>query len=64
VSDEQSAAAAAELGAFGVPAGPCGAACVPAVRSLLADADGRATLGLTSDSVVVLLSTENSRENT
>jgi diaminopropionate ammonia-lyase len=63
VSDGQSTAAAAELGALGVPAGPCGAACVPAVRSLLADADGRPVLGLTPDSVVVLLSTEKSREN-
>jgi diaminopropionate ammonia-lyase len=60
VSDEQAAAAAAELEALAVPAGPCGAACVPAVRSLLA-ADGRATLGLTSGSVVVLLSTEKFR---
>jgi hypothetical protein len=36
---------------------------VPAVRSLLADAAGRAVLGLAPDSVVVLLSTEKSREN-
>jgi diaminopropionate ammonia-lyase len=63
VSDEQSAAAVAELAALGVPAGPCGAACVPAVRSVLAHADGRAVLGLGPDSVVVLLSTEKSREH-
>lgn len=61
VSDEQSAAAAVELEALGVPAGPCGAACVPAVRSLLADTDGRRTLGLAPDSVVVLLNTEKFR---
>ena len=61
VSDPQATAAAAELHSLGVPAGPCGAACVPAVRTLLADAAGRAALGLTAASVVVLLSTERSR---
>ena len=58
VTDAQATAAAAELGRLGVPAGPCGAACVPAVRSVLADPGGRAALGLTTGSVVVLLSTE------
>lgn len=62
VSDRQATAAAAELEGLGVPAGPCGAACVPAVRSLLSDVEGRAVLGLACDAVVVLLSTEGSGE--
>lgn len=62
VSDRHAATAAAELESLGVPAGPCGAACLPAVRSLLADVEGRAVLRLTRESVVVLLSTEKSRD--
>ncbi|MFJ3670344.1 pyridoxal-phosphate dependent enzyme [Streptomyces sp. NPDC090106] len=64
VSDPEAAAAVTELAAHGVPAGPCGAACVPAVRSLLGEPEGRETLGLTPESVIVLLSTEGARSAT
>ncbi|MGE3288518.1 MAG: diaminopropionate ammonia-lyase [Pseudonocardia sp.] len=60
-TDDAAAAAAVQLAELGVPAGPCGAACVPAVRAVLAEPGGRAALGLTSRSVVVLLSTEGAR---
>jgi diaminopropionate ammonia-lyase len=59
VSDARSADAARDLAALGVPAGPCGAASLAAVRALPADA--RARLGLTDGSCVVLLSTEGAR---
>ncbi len=62
VSDAESMAAARQLADSGIPAGPCGAACVSGVRSVLADTAGRAALGLDADAVVVLLSTEKSRE--
>lgn len=59
VSDAQSADAARDLAAFGVPAGPCGAASLAAVRAVPDHA--RARLGLTARSTVVLLSTEAAR---
>ena len=59
VSDARSADAARDLAALGVPAGPCGAASLAALRALPDDA--RARLGLTADAVVVLLSTEGAR---
>ena len=59
VADGPAAAAVRELAALGVPAGPCGAAGVAAVRALLAGPPGdRAALGLGSGATVVLLSTE------
>jgi diaminopropionate ammonia-lyase len=61
VSDAQAAAAVGELADLGVDAGPCGAACLPAVRDVLSSTDGRAALGLDDDSTVVLLSTEGAR---
>ncbi|WP_033038087.1 diaminopropionate ammonia-lyase [Streptomyces monomycini] len=60
VTDTQALAASRRLMEAGISAGPCGAACVPAVRGVLADLAGREALGLTPDSVVVLLSTERS----
>ncbi|MFK8849882.1 pyridoxal-phosphate dependent enzyme [Streptomyces sp. Ac-502] len=60
VTDTQALAATRRLMEAGISAGPCGAACVPAVRGVLADPTGREALGLTPDSVVVLLSTERS----
>ncbi|WP_069812229.1 diaminopropionate ammonia-lyase [Streptomyces sp. TP-A0874] len=62
VTDAQSLTAARQLADAGIPAGPCGAACVSGVRSVLADPAGRAALGLDAGSVVVLLSTEKSRQ--
>lgn len=61
VTDLESLAASAELADQGVPSGPCGAASIPAVRSVLATPSGRDALGLNSESVVVLLSTEGPR---
>jgi diaminopropionate ammonia-lyase len=59
VSDGWSADAGRDLAALGVPAGPCGAASLAALRSLPDDA--RARLGLGARSTVVLLSTEAAR---
>ncbi|GAA3940798.1 diaminopropionate ammonia-lyase [Actinomadura viridis] len=66
VSDGQAAAAARELAGHGVPAGPCGAACLAGVRAVLTEPGlgGRAALGLGPDSTVVLLSTESPRDLT
>lgn len=61
VTDRQAAAAALELMSLGVSAGPCGSACVPAVRTVLSDSKGREALHLNEDSVVVLLSTDGSQ---
>jgi diaminopropionate ammonia-lyase len=61
VSDEQAAAAVCELADLGVDAGPCGAACLPAVRDVLSGTGGCAALGLDDGSTVVLLSTEGAR---
>jgi diaminopropionate ammonia-lyase len=58
VTDDQAREAMERLGQLGVNAGPCGAASLAGVRIALADADRRAALGVTGDSVVVLLSTE------
>lgn len=60
VSDDESAVAGADLAVQGVAAGPCGAAPLAALRvALTEDRELRTRhLGLTSDSVVVLLVTE------
>ena len=58
VTDEQAQAAVAELSALGVEAGACGAASLAGVRVALEDEQRRHDLGITADSVVVLLSTE------
>ncbi|MFE2448937.1 diaminopropionate ammonia-lyase [Streptomyces sp. NPDC021218] len=62
VSDEQAADAERELGALGVSSGPCGAACLAAVRAVVNEErlERRGGLGLSADSTVVLLSTEGS----
>jgi diaminopropionate ammonia-lyase len=58
VTDDQARDAVERLRELVVNAGPCGAASLAGVRIALADADRRAALGVTGDSVVVLLSTE------
>lgn len=58
VTDEQALAASAELGELGVSSGPCGAATLAGIRSLLAHPGCRADLALSADAVIVLLSTE------
>lgn len=63
VTDEQTLAAVRELGDLGVDSGPCGAATLAALRAVAADEQQRGILGLTEDSVVVLLSTEGTAAN-
>jgi diaminopropionate ammonia-lyase len=65
VDDELVAAAATDLAALGVAAGPCGAAGLAALRAALAaDApDRRSRLGVGADSVVVLVVTEGTEAN-
>lgn len=61
VSDAQSTLARTMLAASGVPAGPCGASSLAALRAAVAGRDGdlhREQVGLTSASTVVLLSTD------
>lgn len=63
VTDDQALAAVAEMAGVGVDSGPCGAATLAALRTAAADEDLRATLGLTAESVVVLLNTEGTIAN-
>ncbi|MGW1373057.1 diaminopropionate ammonia-lyase [Streptomyces sp. NPDC002446] len=66
IQDADSARAAARLAALGVSSGPCGAATLAGLRTVLtgAGADARRTaLGLGPSSVVVLLSTEGPDAN-
>jgi diaminopropionate ammonia-lyase len=58
VTDDQAMAAAHRLNELGVPAGPCGGASLAGVREALRDANHRADLTITADSVLVLISTE------
>jgi diaminopropionate ammonia-lyase len=58
VTEDQAREAVERLGTLGVNSGPSGAASLAGVRVALADADRRAALGVTGNSVVVLLSTE------
>jgi diaminopropionate ammonia-lyase len=66
VSDTHAAAAMHDLTAYGVPAGPCGAAALAGARVALTgqgSGDRRAHLGITKASTVILLSTESSSAN-
>lgn len=61
VDDSEAATASADIGDFGISAGPCGAASLAGLRAVLANDRGnerRAALGLTDQSSVVLLNTE------
>jgi diaminopropionate ammonia-lyase len=57
IDDAAAAAAMADLAAYGVDSGPCGAASLAALR-VLAGPPARAALGLGPDSTVLLLNTE------
>jgi diaminopropionate ammonia-lyase len=57
VDDQMAKAAMAELAALGVDSGPCGSASLAALHTL-ATGPARAALGLTPESVVLLLNTE------
>ena len=63
VTDAQALEAVAELAALGVDSGPCGAATLAALRTVASDSAVLRQLGLTGDSVVVLLSTEGRAAN-
>ncbi|TLP80036.1 diaminopropionate ammonia-lyase [Nesterenkonia sphaerica] len=63
VGEEQALAAVKQLGALGVDSGPCGAATLAALREVAADPQRRHLVGLSDDSVVVLLSTEGTAAN-
>jgi diaminopropionate ammonia-lyase len=63
VTDREALAAAADLAGLGVDSGPCGAATLAGLRTVLAEPGTRERLELTEDSVVVLLSTEGTAAN-
>lgn len=63
ITDAESAAAAADLAAAGVPLGPCGAAPLAGLRALLADPTARDRLGLGPESTVLLIGTEGPAAN-
>jgi diaminopropionate ammonia-lyase len=58
VTNDQARDATRRLTELGVPAGPCGGAALAGVREALGDADRRAALAITTESVLVLISTE------
>jgi hypothetical protein len=43
---------------LGIPAGPCGGAALAGIQDALGEANRRAALAITADSVLVLISTE------
>lgn len=66
VSDADSTSAAAGLAALGVSSGPCGAATLAGLRTVLTGAgaeERRTALGLDATSVIVLVSTEGPAAN-
>jgi diaminopropionate ammonia-lyase len=63
VPDDRAARAARDLAALGVPAGPCGAAPLAAVRTLRTLTGGVSSLGLSPTATVVLLVTEGAAAN-
>jgi diaminopropionate ammonia-lyase len=58
VTDDQARAATDRMQELDIPAGPCGGAALAGVREALCDANHRAALAITADSVLVLISTE------
>jgi diaminopropionate ammonia-lyase len=63
VSEEECRQAVLDLGGLGQDAGPCGASTLAGVRAALADEDRRRQLGMTGNSVIVLVSTEGLAAN-
>lgn len=63
VSEDECRQAIRDLGGLGLDSGPCGAATLAGVRVALFDDDRRRQLGITTDSVVVLVSTEGLAAN-
>lgn len=62
VTDDAALTASDDLHALGVSSGPCGAASLAGVRAVLGQPDRRDAIGLASDAVVVLISTEGRRD--
>ncbi len=58
VSDDEARRAMNDLHRLGIAAGPCGAALLAGVRTLLSEPDRRAAFGIDSRSVLLLISTE------
>jgi diaminopropionate ammonia-lyase len=58
VTDDPARDATRRMQELGIPAGPCGGAALAGVRAALADANRRAALAMTTNSVLVLISTE------
>ena len=63
ISEDQDLQAVKDLENFGFDSGPCGAASLAGLRTALGDAGLRAGMGITGESVVVLLSTESREAN-
>ena len=58
VSDDEARRAMNDLHRLGIAAGPCGAASLAGVRTLLSEPDRRAAFGIDARSVLLLISTE------
>lgn len=63
VTDDAARQAVLDLQSLGVDSGPCGAASLAAARALCASPERRRDVGLTGDSVLLLLSTEGLAAN-
>jgi diaminopropionate ammonia-lyase len=63
VSEEAATQAVHDLQSLGVDSGPCGASSLAAVRALCADDTRRRDAGVSSESVLLLLSTESLEAN-
>jgi diaminopropionate ammonia-lyase family len=63
VSEEECRQAVLDLADLGQDAGPCGASTLAGVRAALADDERRRQLGITKNSVIVLVSTEGLAAN-
>lgn len=63
ITEDQDLAAVEELESLGIDSGPCGAASLAGLETAFADPAVREGMGVTSQSVVVLLSTESREAN-
>jgi len=63
VDDQQARQGLRDLTELGVIVGPCGAAALSGIRTLINANSAKSDLGLTEESVVVLLSTESAEAN-
>ena len=63
ISEDQDLQAVKDLENLGFDSGPCGAASLAGLRTALGDAGLRDGMGITGESVVVLLSTESREAN-